>query len=201
MEQEEKSKLVKTVSMKLTPETHEMYKALYAELDPGTANEFMETILVRFRSPIEVNKENERKIKELQSHISELTEKIGKSEKDYSDYDRQISEKDAEIENLRLENENLRMTKTQLEREISELVEKHNLPEHCHIIDFDPLNEKVIQYVAARETKNRKGQNWSISDLINFYIDQWFVKGNPNGSLDNVSDRIIRELKKELQSE
>jgi uncharacterized coiled-coil DUF342 family protein len=191
---EKEGKAVRAVTVKLTPETYELYKKVYEEVDPATANQFVETLLERFYNPVKADKGKDDMIAQLQNRTSEMQGRIGKFESDFADYSTRNSERDGEVLSL---NETIR----ELRDRINEMTKASAMPPHSHVIEFDPLNEKVAKYVAARETVNRKGQDWSIGDLINFYIEQWFIKGNPNGSLDNVPDKVIDRLKKELETE
>lgn len=188
--EEKESKSVKAVTLKLTPEVYSKYKQLEAEIDAPTVNNFMETVIERVYSPIKINEENLKKLEENKSFIAELQQKIAQNEQNYTDLDNQISARDAEI--LRLQEEN-----QQLRGENDSLKNNLNFADNVRPVTFEPLNLKLLEYVAKREGEKRK-QNWTLDDVINFFAHYRFEKGSLNGDLDSVPDRIVEKLKKSL---
>ena len=67
-------------------------------------------------------------------------------------------------------------------------------------LQLDPINIKILEYVAAREG-TRRDQEWSISDVVNFFIFSRFEKGALNGDLHAVPDREIERMRKELEND
>lgn len=65
------------------------------------------------------------------------------------------------------------------------------------VLQIDPLNVQILNYVAIREGKKRK-QEWTISDVVNYFIHSRFEKGALNGDLSSVPDDIIKQMRKEL---
>ena len=66
-------------------------------------------------------------------------------------------------------------------------------------LQLDPINIKILEYVAEREGK-RRDQEWSTSDVVNYFIHSRFEKGALNGDLHSVPDSIIAEMRKELEN-
>lgn len=183
MEEKENSKAVKAVTLKLTPEVYTKYKQLEAEIDAATVSNFIETIIERVYSPIRINQENEQKIRKQLEGIEHLEDKLLESEK-------KLQESFREIEKAQKENEQLSMEMERTKNEIT-------IPDNCLVVKFDALNIKILQYVAARESKKRN-QNWSVDDVINYFTHFRFEMGSLNGDLDSIPDKIIEQLKKEL---
>ena len=185
MANEEKTS--KTISFRVPPEIAKEWEELIQHL--GADNKMVEnisTIIDRVYTPIKVNAKSEKIISGLEAEKKELQLKLDSSEKELSVL------KDENLKALQQLSDENKVLKDE-----NESLQGDKLPENGMVIILDPLNLKLLQYVAARESKERK-QNWTVDDVLNFYICQWFEKGNPNGSLDNVPDRIVRELKAEL---
>lgn len=66
-------------------------------------------------------------------------------------------------------------------------------------VAIDPINMSILYYIAEREGKKRN-QEWTTSDVVNFFIYHRFEKGTLNGGFDSVPDRIISKLRKELEN-
>ena len=67
------------------------------------------------------------------------------------------------------------------------------------VLQLDPINIKILEYVADREGK-RRDQEWTISDVVNYFIHSRFENGALNGDLHAVPDREIERMRKELEN-
>jgi hypothetical protein len=105
-----------------------------------------------------------------------------------------------EIAGLETNSAELEEEKDKLYREIQLLEGRKFATENDTLLQIDPLNVKVLTYVAIREGNKRK-QEWSISDVVNWFIHYRFVCGTLNGGFDSVPDRIINQLRKEIEDD
>ncbi|MDR3046193.1 MAG: hypothetical protein LBU51_01080, partial [Bacteroidales bacterium] len=69
--------------------------------------------------------------------------------------------------------------------------------ENEHIIKIDPLNWLILKHVAKREGEKRN-QDWSPDDVINYFVHSRFEIGNLNGDLQSLNDNEIKNLKKQI---
>jgi len=136
-------------------------------------------------TPVEVVKDNPEhltKIKDLESQMESLKEfNETQMNEEKEKYARLVKV----YEDLKRESENLQERKFAKDDEI--------------ILKLDPINVQILNYVAIREGNKRK-QEWSISDVINYFVYYRFEKGTLNGGFDSVPDRIINQMRKELEN-
>ena len=168
-------------SAKVTQETKLALKELFDSGDFQTANQMMETLVERYYMP--------KKAKDQSTEIEKLKN--------------QLEELKTENSQLTTENSQLTTENSQLKTENSQLktqLESGKLPENSKVIKLDPLNLLILNFVAKRESKARK-QDWTVDDVINYFVHFRFEKGSLNGDLNSVSDKDIAEMKKLLETE
>ncbi len=195
---EEKSKAVKIKSLRLTPDVYAEFEEFQQSIGAPTATEFVETILEQQHRPVKNNQDYAKKLKENADLIEKLNQKIVENELKTADLVDKLTALEGKTESdtgeiMRLQDEN-----TRLKAENSQLIEKGKLPENCKVIQFDPLNLLLLQYVADREGRKRE-QEWSIHDVINYFIHNRFEMGSVNGNMDAVPDSAVREFKSIIQ--
>lgn len=199
MENQEKAKLIMW-GAKLTNENISFINKIKEDGDFKTFNELFDSILERYYNPIRINNENQRKIDEQEQAIAELkklnaqlTEKIEHN----ALAEQELQQKyEIEIAGHKKTIAELINNVQDLHNFIEETTEKTKLPADHYIIRIDSLNYKILKYVADRETKQRK-QQWSLDDVINYFIHFRFEKGALNGDLNSVPDIDIRKMKNE----
>jgi hypothetical protein len=176
----------------VTQAVYDSYMELYQEAaaNGGTHATLMEVLIERYRNPIKVNKANEDKVKSLQEEVNKLNALIT----DYkSDVDTLIADKKELIEKL----DEAVALRAETQREAANKV---SLKDCEHIIAIDNLNWLVLNEVAEREGK-RRGQSWTVDDIINYFVEKRFVDGELNGDLNSLPDKVINRLRGELGKE
>lgn len=171
---------------------YDEFEEMQQESGANSATEFIEMILENQHRPQKINEENIRKLEENRKFIEELQTKNASCENNYAEYDRQISEKDQQIAQFQSRIEHL-------EENLQETISAGKLPVNGHIIQLDPLNVLLLQYVAEREGEKRK-QEWTMDDVINYFIYNRFERGDINGNIDSVPDHVVRKFKKQLEN-
>lgn len=200
---DEKTGKMETFSAKVTKETKEMLAELQASGDFATMNQMIETLVERYYAPIRAKDQTaeiaklEAKVKELQDINFEIT---GTSEKVLTDIELLNSQLKAEFLELKEKFDSVVQERNQLEQDIINVTVKGELPENGQVIIIDPLNLAILQFVAERESKARK-QDWTIDDVINYFVHFRFNKGSLNGDLKSVPDSVVAKLTKEINAE
>jgi len=111
------------------------------------------------------------------------------------------AELEAEKENhkkLKKDFEKLDLSEGILKQEVEILQGRKFAANNETILQLDPINVKILTYVAMREGNKRK-QEWTISDVVNWFVHHRFEKGTLNGGFDSVPDKIINQMRKELE--
>lgn len=176
---------IKPRAFQLAESNMQMLEQIKSELGAATWNEVFTNILQRFYDPIKVNAKNDAEIKSLHEANSDLKaqlkEKIEHSKALQHDLDEMISrfsQQSAEMENLKSS--------------------KH-IKENQMLLDIDKMNQLVLINVAKREGE-RRNQNWTPSDVVNYFIESRFVNGDLNGNLKSLPDSVIEKLRKECEN-
>ena len=134
--------------------------------------------------PIEVIKDNPEdkvKITELENRIKLLVEQ---QESDFNN-----------AESLSTDYSNLQTEYSNLQTKYNDVVS--GLEGH-DIVALEPINKKLLEFVAAREGKKRN-QGWKISDVVNYFVFHRFEKGDIYGGFESVPDSEVRKMRKELE--
>ena len=132
-------------------------------------------------TPVEVVKDNPEHLQKIQE--LELQLELSKDTKNT-------------VDSLVRENEKLENALTTLQ---GTLQGKKIVATGTTALQLDPINIKILEYVAVREG-TRRDQEWTISDVINYFIYSRFEKGALNGDLHAVPDREIERMRKELEN-
>ncbi|MDD3687838.1 MAG: hypothetical protein PHE56_13885 [Bacteroidales bacterium] len=90
--------------------------------------------------------------------------------------------------------------RNQLEQDLIRAKANGELQENEHVIYIDPINWKILQFVAEREAAKRN-QPWTVDDVINYFVHFRFEQGSLNGDLNSVPDSEIKKMKAELNQE
>jgi hypothetical protein len=182
---------VEVFSQRIAVDILEQLRDLYSKGDFKSWSEFFGILLERYSNPLRINSENERKVNELQDEILLKTQKIIEWEDLYKNLNLEHNSLIEEI--VKLKNyqttlqSNISTSNDQLDKVNRELSSR---------LQIDPLNMKLLQFVADREGKKRN-QEWTPSDVVNCFIDFRFIRGTVNGGFDSVPDEVVKKLKEE----
>lgn len=192
--EELKNRKLQQFTCQLSTETLEMMRRIKEEGEFATWPQLLDTLVDNFYRPIEANKATAGKVEvleaknaELNAVIIELKSKNEKLAADTSDTNRENEEYIKMLESQ----------VKQLSDEIDTLRSKGN---GKTLILLEPLNKKMLEYIAKRESERRE-QSWTIDDVINYFVYHRFERGNPTGGLNAVPDSIIEQIKEELGNE
>lgn len=190
---EEKIKTMKPMGIKLYETEISRFKQLKDESDANTDRDFLISLMDIYENPIKI-KDNtsllEKQIAELEQSKSE---KIKLSETKIEELIEKLHETEIELAKAQDENDHLKTSNLYLEKIANSNNDKPS-------IEIEPLNLLILKHVAERESKNRK-QEWTIDDVINYFVHFRFEKGSLNGDLKSVSDSDILKLKEKLKKE
>jgi DNA repair exonuclease SbcCD ATPase subunit len=173
---DDKTKLI-TFSVRITQENKDKLEHIKDELGSPSFNDVFDNIIERFYSPIKINKENADKIKQLEAQIESLN--VNSSElvsSEFEKYKRLVKV----YEDMKNEYNELKTENEQLKNQITNC----ELPIGTMLVNIDPINIKILEYVSDREGKKRK-QEWTPDDVINYFIHHRFEVGNLNGGFDS----------------
>jgi len=140
-------------------------------------------------TPVEIVKDNPEHISKIKA-LEETIASNNLTEQKVKDYEKEIENFQKEIGQSNLVNE-------QLKQQIQSLQGRKFAADNDSLLQIDPINIKILEYVAEREGKKRN-QEWTISDVINWFIHYRFEVGTINGGFDSVPDRVIRGMKEDL---
>ncbi|MDR0207042.1 MAG: hypothetical protein LBI45_07295 [Bacteroidales bacterium] len=171
-----------TYSCRLFPQTKKDLSELMASGDFQTQDQMFNTLLERYNNPMQINRGNQEKVTELQKEVIAIKEHY-----------------DSQIEKERQNHVKLVREYDELKKEMEDLTPVAGVPAGGTVLTLDPLNIQILNYVAIREGKKRK-QEWTISDVVNFFIHSRFEIGSLNGDLSSVPDHIINQMRKELEN-
>jgi len=154
------------------------------------------------------NPKDKERIAQLELHIRELAEKHqAQSNEGLSDLQEQYQTLKTQYDELLFANEEVAELVSEsedLKNEHEALKEKYNNAlsalESENIIALDPLNRKILEFVAEREGNARK-QDWTVDDVINYFVHHRFERGDIYGGFKSVPDSQIRKMKQELETE
>jgi hypothetical protein len=174
----------------VTDEYHEIFEERRKELGMTVTAYFENIIDTEHKkavaaTPVEVVKDNPEHLK----RIEELESKIDSS-KEFNEG--QLNEEKEKY---------TRLVKVYNELKVqSEQSDNRRFVDNSEtVLQIDPINVQILNYVAIREGKKRK-QEWSISDVVNYFIHSRFEKGTLNGDLSSVPDNIINQMRRELEN-
>jgi hypothetical protein len=177
-----------TYSCRLLPQTKKDLSELSSSGDFATQDQMFNTLIERYNNPMQINKNNQEKADKLEKELISVKEH----------YDEQLKEEKEKYLRLANVHEELKKKTEQLEHEWDNLIPMATIPEGGTVLFLDPLNVQILNYVATREGKKRK-QEWTISDVVNYFVYSRFEKGELNGNLSSVPDEIIKQMRKELE--
>lgn len=196
MDEKTNIKTLSTLSIKTEPETVDRFNRLKEELNIMTSGQLLTEMLDRIEQPQRIAD----RTKELENQITVLQQQLADSEKRSTDAASVNDQLESKIEGLQRQleettskaNHNAEVAEAQ-QMAFNKQLEDIKPKENQRVVTFTPDNLKVIELVAARESKRRK-QAWSISHVINFFIFARFVKGMLNGDMEAVGDSELRKI-------
>lgn len=213
-----KPKEKQTLSVNLPSEVYNQFKEVYNS-SSSTQPELFELMLKRYLEPIKQQESNAAELAELTAQVEnyqreteKLKQLLNDSEQErnalLSTLETERNDHNSERESTETDRQAAAVEVEQLKDKLNETFnllqaaeqELHNLKasiSESPEITIDPLNLKLLQYVADREGK-RRNQDWTISDVINFFVHCRFEKGNLNGDLKSVPDKVVYDFKQEL---
>lgn len=145
-----------------------------------------EELVERYSRPIRTNEENAAKVEQLTAEAETLKARIAELEEQLASAEA-TANSNAETANAQ---------QLEYEQRIQAMTDEaasKALKETERVVSFIPDCLKAVEAVAARESK-RRGQPWTVSHVINFFIDSRFIKGNLNGDLSALSDSECKKL-------
>ena len=182
-------KPLKSITIKTEEDSVNRFNNLREAVGISTSGQFFTELLDRYEQPQRIGD----RTRELEEQLQQLQTKY--------DGEKAINEQlDSQLAALRHQNEELQGTansnaeeanRLQLEheRQLAELAPKENQV----LISFTPDNLRVLDLVCPRESK-RRGQQWSRSHVINYFINARFVRGLLNGDLQSIPDSELRRM-------
>lgn len=182
---------IEVFSQRIAGDVLEQLKDLYNKGEFKTWSDLFAILLERYSNPLRINSENEIEIGKLREALISGKNEIERLETLSSGQAHTILGLTDEISNLK----NYQIT---LQSGISTSNDQLDIVnrELSSRLQIDPLNMKLLQFVADREGKKRN-QNWTPSDVVNCFIDFRFVRGTVNGGFDSVPDDVVKKLKGE----
>lgn len=174
----------------VSQETLEQFAQIHEQLDSATESQTFEALVDRFYSPIKADKEQAAALDNMKQELLTL-----KSERD------SLAAQLEEWQQTANQNaEALNAATLAHQNEVNALHEEaaaKALKETQRVVDFVPDVLKALEAVAARESK-RRNQQWTVSHVINFFIDNRIIRGRVNGGIDSLSDKECKALGIEL---
>lgn len=174
-----KAKTFKAIS----EETLEKFNQIHQQLDLGTESATFEAIVERFYAPLKGGQEQAAEVERLRAQLEEAQRQLSEWQ--------QTANQNAEA---------LNAATLAHQNEVEALHEEaaaKALKETQRVVDFVPDVLKALEAVAARESK-RRNQQWTVSHVINFFIDNRIIRGRVNGGIDSLSDKECKALGIEL---
>lgn len=181
-----KAKTFKAIS----EETLEKFNQIHQQLDLGTESATFEAIVERFYAPLKGDKEQAAEVESLRAQLEEQHQRCADLQQHLEEW-QQTANQNAEA---------LNASTLAHQQEVDALHEEaaaKALKETQRVVDFVPDVLKALEAVAARESARRK-QQWTVSHVINFFIDNRIIRGRVNGGIDSLSDKECKALGIEL---
>lgn len=163
----------------VSQETLEQFAQIHEQLASATESQTFETLVGRFYSPIQADKEQAAEVERLRAQLEEAQQQLSEWQ--------QTANHNAEA---------LNAANRAHQDEVNALHEEaaaKALKETQRVVDFVPDVLKALEAVAARESK-RRNQTWTVSHVINFFIDNRIIRGRVNGGIDSLSDKECKAL-------
>lgn len=163
----------------VSQETLEQFAQIHEQLASATESQTFETLVERFYSPIMADKEQAAEVERLRAQLEEAQQQLSEWQ--------QTANQNAEA---------LNAATLAHQNEVNALHEEaaaKALKETQRVVDFVPDVLKALEAVAARESK-RRNQTWTVSHVINFFIDNRIIRGRVNGGIDSLSDKECKAL-------
>ena len=181
----DKDKIVQ-FSARIRQEDKEIFEEIQHALGDPIAAEVFSNIVNRYNMPLRTNEENARKIQQMEAEAADLRQQLTERDNLIAELQQQLkAEKQRANENAETANSQ----QLAYEKQLKDL----SLKETQRVVSFLPDCLKAVEAVAIRESK-RRGQDWSVSHVINFFIHSRFIKGQLNGDLKSLSDSECKQL-------
>ena len=197
MSDEIKKRRSPIMSIRLTEEVQEEFERLRDEQGFDTVNQFVEDLLLRYSSPIRVNKDNEAKIHVLENTVGDMTKEI-ESLKSMIEKEKSINEaQQAENRKLSDQIEDLSKVNMQQAGRLDELDGlQHKMDGHI-LVPVNELDMRCLEWLAARENRQRKREDITPAVFFQYAVREMLIKGN-KFAIDSVPDSVIATFKKEI---
>lgn len=195
MSNESPLKALKTFSIKTEEETVARFKQLRESVGIATDGQYLTELLDRYEQPQRVAD----RTKELEVHISSLEAALDEVKLERDTQRQRIAELEKSLAEAQSQANDNAQQADRLQLEHEKQLQELQLGEHQAVVSFTPDNLRVLDLVCARESK-RRGQQWSRSHVINYFINARFVRGLLNGDLQSIPDSELRRLGVSLKS-
>ncbi len=197
----------KALTVQIPESVLKAFKELHAS-DTWTQAELMQQLIERYYEPIKQKETDAKQIAEYKDVLAEMERANADLENQIAELTTMLEQKNAEFTELQNNSQSNSEREAELQQaiddrdaQIAELTAR--VADIDHIIqnsekyEIEPLNVKLLNFVAEREGK-RRNQQWTASDVINFFVHCRFEKGQLNGDLKSVPDDVVRKFKEEL---
>lgn len=178
--------ILESYSARLSKLNKENLSRLYSEGDFKTQNQMFEALIENYFSPRLTDKNKDIQIKKLEEQLNEKEEEFKKLIIKNEDLEKEIQRQEEILSSYIVKYEELE----RLQAEEKSLMKQY----HVYPIRLGEFNYNLLKFVAEREGKKRK-QEWTIEDVINYFIHTRFELGQLNGDLESVPDHIVKQLK------
>lgn len=194
--QDQDQRTIVPVSMRVYSQDRELYKRIKEETALPTDAQVFAQLVQSFYDPIRVKDETA----DLQQQLATATDALQHLQDDYARMLDQMTDLKNANADLELQLNGARNQaaeeagRLQLEYEAkAKALEEQNAPKpDQHLLTIPDDYYRALQLVAERESQ-RRGQQWTPSHVVSFFIYSRFIKGSLNGDLKSLSDSELRQ--------
>ena len=196
MENDNEQRKIVPVSMRIYSDDREMYKRIREETALPTDAQVFAQLVQTFYDPIRVKDETadlRRQLEEANAHAQQQADLIATLQAQADQNDKTIQDLQQQLtgaQNHAAEEAN--RLQLEYEAKAQALQEQHAPKPGEYRLSIPPDYYKALQLVAARESR-RRGQPWTPSHVVSFFIYSRFIKGSLNGDLRSLTDQELQQ--------
>ena len=186
MEQIDEKERIVSLTLRVRQEDKEQFDEIRHSLGDPIHAEVFSQIVTRYNMPMRANEEAARQAADLRQQLDQANLRIEQLTQQLADAEAAANHpaEAAEQQQLAFDEERAR-----LQQQAQQL----QPTERQRLVDFLPHCLRALDAVAERESK-RRNQHWTISQVINFFVQSRFIDGQLNGDLAALSDAECRRL-------
>ena len=188
-----KSKTFRSVDCEVLDVYDRIKENLLTRHEDWNEGNVFEELVNRYSHPLKVGEEKAAEAERLTARVAELEAVLAERETLMNDLQSKLEEAERTV-NSNAEGANAQQL--EYESRIGEMeaaLKSKELKDGQRVVSFVPDCLKAVEAVAARESQ-RRGQRWTVSHVINFFIHSRFINGTLNGDLAALSDGECRRL-------